>query len=197
MSAQFWMIPVLFTVVALAAVAAVLVARSWPRTPDLTAEERAELADAPMPTLQKGAWVGLTLGLVTLAAAATLITVRGGAMVYWVDDDLRLMVLGIFILGLAGTAAATNLPIARAEVGGRLDERDRAIVARAPTAQVTLAILGLAAWLVVLGQRFHDEAAVPMVYLYLMFGCVILLVMIGQSLGILLGYFAGGRHGET
>ena len=117
-------------------------------------------------------------------------------MTYWVDDDLRLLVLGIFRFGLLGSVGVTNLPLIQLRVRDQLDERDRAVLARAPTAQSTLVLLGLATWLVTLTQRFHDEGAVPVVYLYLIFGSVILLMMIGQSLGIILGYWFGARNGE-
>ena len=70
------------------------------------------------------------------------------------------------------------------------------MLARAPVAQTALIVLGLAGWMVTLAQRFHDEGAVPMVYMYLIFGSVILLMLIGQSLGILLGYWLGMRSGE-
>lgn len=192
MSVQFWMVPVLGSVVVLGVVAVFLLARSWPRTGDLTAEERREMADVPMPSMQRSALAGFVLGVAMFGVISWILSTRG-AMTYWEDDGLRLLVLGLFLVGLIGTAVVTNLPILRAGSKAGLDERDQAVIARAPTAQATLVLLALAAWMVVLGERFHDEGAVPVVYLYLIFGSAVLLMMIGQSLGILLGYWLGGK----
>ena len=194
MSAQFWMVPLLGSVVVLGVVAVFLLARSWPRTGDLTDEERREMADAPMPPMQKSALAGLVLGMAMFGAISWLVSTRG-AMTYWEDDGLRLVVLGLFLIGLIGTALVTNLPVLRARSKAGLDERDQAVIARAPTAQATLVVLSLAAWMIVLAERFHDEGAVPMVYLYLIFGTAVLVMMIGQSLGILLGYWFGAKNG--
>jgi len=59
--------------------------------------------------------------------------------------------------------------------------------------QSALVLIGLAIWTTYLTTHFRDEGAVPVVYLYLMFGSVVLLVLMGQSLGALLGYWIGGR----
>lgn len=195
MSSQSWMVPLLGITGLLAVVALVFAARVWPRKPALSPEELADLADTPMPVLQKRAWLGLAVGVGALGLASVLVATRG-AMTYWENDGFRLTVMGIFIAGLLGSALVTSLPLVGMEARGRLDERDRAVLARAPTAQMALMLLGLAGWLVSLGQMFHDEGAVPMVYLYLMFGSIVLLMMIGQSVGILLGYWAGGRSAE-
>ncbi len=41
------------------------------------------------------------------------------------------------------------------------------------------------------------RGAVPVVYLYLMFGSIILVLMISQSAGVLLGHWIGRRHGQV
>lgn len=195
MSGTGWMVPVLGSVIGLAIVAVIFVVRAWPATPHLSPEEKAEAADAPMPPLQRRAWWGLAIGTGAFALAAYLLSTRG-VMTYWEDDPFRLRVLGIFLVGLLGSVGVTNLPLIRLEALGRLDERDRAVLARAPTAQMALGLIGLATWLVALGQKFHDAGAVPMPYLYVLFGSIILLTMIGQSVGIILGYRFGARNAE-
>jgi len=192
MSAQDWLVPVFGTVVLLAAVFVVHLVRAWPRVPQLTSEEAADMADAPMPSLQKRAFWGLIIGATALVAIAVLLA-REGVAAYDQDDALRLLVLGIFLVGLLGSAGMTNLPLLRAPARESLDERDRVVLARAPTAQVALIILGLVVWMIALSEHFHDEGSVPVVYLYLIFGSIILLTMIGQSVGILLGYWIGVR----
>jgi len=193
--ARFWAAPMLGAVVVLAIFGIVLLARSWPRKPALSTEERADIADTPMPSLQKRAWWGFVIGVVTFGGLTAILVTRG-AVAYWEDDNFRLSVVAFFIIGLVAQAAVTTFPYISEEARRRLDERDRAVLGRAATAQTALIVLGLAAWLVILGQRFHDQGAVPMVYLYLIFGSVILLMMIGQSLGILLGYWIGVPDGE-
>ena len=55
--------------------------------------------------------------------------------------------------------------------------------------------MSLATWLMVLTRMFRAEGAVPVVYLYLMFGSVLLVSMFGQSLGILVGFWWAARRG--
>jgi hypothetical protein len=78
-----------------------------------------------------------------------------------------------------------------------VDEREDAIVSRASIVQPPAILITLAAWLITLTQRYHEQGAVPVVYLYLMFGSVILVLMISQSVGVLLGHRIGGRHGQS
>jgi hypothetical protein len=193
MNAAPWMGLSLIVVTALGIVGLVLIYRAWPR-PGLTPAERSEMAAAPMPPLKKRAWSGLVIGMLTLAVVWALVASRGAA-VYWSDDQFRLTVMLIFIAGLVAHALVTGLLVNRDRRAGLLDERDRSIQARAPVVQSTAVLLTLAAWTVWAGERFHDQGAVPMVYLYLLFGLVILVMMIAQSLGVLLFYWLGtGEH---
>lgn len=192
---SIWVIPLLGTVVALAVVGIVLLVRAWPRHLPLTAEEREEMASAPIPALQKRAWWSFAIGVATFGLIAVLLTDRG-AVEYWENDGFRLTVLGIFIGGLVAHVAILLRPSLRGSRKGDFDERDRAVLSRAPHAQSIAVILALAAWMIVLSERFHDQGAVPMVYLYLIFGTAVLVSLIGQSVGILLGYWTGADHGE-
>jgi hypothetical protein len=182
-------------VIVLAAVAVALLIRAWPRRPDLTAEERAEMAAAPMPALKKRALLGLAIG-VTTATITTWLVASNGAAEYWENDDLRLQVVIIFIVGLVAHAVGTALLMAKDERAGGIDERDRAILARAPVVQSTAVLLALGAWTTSFTLRFHEQGAVPMVYMYLLFGSVILVMMIAQSLGVLLFYWIGVGNAE-
>jgi hypothetical protein len=129
------------------------------------------------------------LGLVEVAALIFIFMDRGGPSVYWNDDAMRLQVAGIFIGGLVAHALMMGWASARA------DERDREVMRLAPQVQVVGLMLGLAAWHIFLGQRFHDEGAIPMVYNYLIFGSLFILFMLTWFLGVLLGYRLHRFHG--
>ena len=125
-----------------------------------------------------------------------MILVDKGAAEYWEHDDLRMLVVAIFLGGIIAHPLASYLFQLRAELSGSVDEREAAIQSRAPTIQPPAILLTLAAWLLTLVRRYHDEGAVPMVYLYLIFGSVILVMMITKSLGVLLGHWYGQRYGK-
>ena len=126
---SYWIAPMLGTMIVLGVLGLVLLIRAWPRRPDLTAEERAELAAAPTPALKKRALLGLAIG-VTTATITTWLVATNGAAEYWENDDLRLQVVITFIVGLVAHSVGTALLMAKDEMTGGIDERDRAILAR-------------------------------------------------------------------
>ena len=71
---------------------------------------------------------------------------------------------------------------------GQLDERDRAILGRAATAQAAGILITLAIWTVGLSETFHAAGAVPVFYLYLVFWSCVVVHLLGLPVGILLGY---------
>ena len=190
-----WLAPMLLSVVALGAIALYVAIRAWPAKPVLSAEEQADVADAPMAPLQKRAWLGLSIAVVTSAIVTSMVASNGAAE-YWDNDDLRLRVVFVFIGGLIAWAVIPALLLLKGGPDTALDERDRAILSRAPTIQPAAILIALAAWMITLTERFHDQGAVPVVYLYLIFGSVMLVNMITQPLGVLLGYWIGLRHGQ-
>jgi len=196
-STPSWMVPMLGGVVALGAIAVYSAYLVWVRRDRLTLEERRELAATPMPKLQKRALFSTAIGLITLGVLSAILTTYGAAE-YWDNDDLRLTVVAIFIAGLAthvGLLTAMVSPLWSEE--SELDERDRQVLATAPAVQTGLVLLTLAAWHTSLIVRFHDQGAVPTVYLYLIFGTVVLVSLIGHSAGIVVGYWMGSRFGES
>lgn len=190
-----WMVPLLGIVIALGVAGGVLLLRAWPRKPDLTPEEESDLADAPMPTLMKAAWWSLVVGVVTLGLCTFLVS-RSGAAVYWDDDDLRLTVTLIFIVGLMLQMSILMGPVAVGAQRRGLDERDKAVLARSTMVQSAFVLLTLAAWMIVLSERFREQGAVPVVYLNLIFGTVVLVLGIGQAAGVLIGYWMGVGNGQ-
>ena len=103
-SSQLWNVPALAIVIALGIVPVYLLVRLWRQRARLTAEERADIAGSPMTRLQKSAWWGLLFGMAAMVIAAALLN-RFGVDEYWNNDSFRLVVVGIFIAGLAGCAA--------------------------------------------------------------------------------------------
>ena len=89
---------------------------------------------------------------------------------------------------MIGHAIVLYVPLQGLRKRGGLDERDRRIVDRAPAFQGLLMILVLAAWVLGLGEAYHDPGAVPVVYLNLIFGSTLLMHALGMSLGIIVGY---------
>lgn len=190
----FWQISMLGLVVIFGLIAIAVLVRAMPRREPVSAEERAEMATAPMSASEKGAWLGLLIGVATLAGLATLLTARG-VVEYWENDDFRLLVLAIFIVGIVAHAVVANLFTIKSVFDKSIDERESAIVSRASIVQPPAILITFAVWMITLAERFHDEGAVPVVYLYLMFGSIILVLMISQSAGVLLGHWIGRRHG--
>mgnify|MGYP006865026473 CR=1 FL=1 len=156
----------------------------------LSPEDRAEWSRVPLTALQKWSWLGLLLGLVECGVLYAFFAAKGGAAVYWEDDAMRLQVVGIF-LGVQILQAMTMA------LGSRsADERDQRVLRLAPQVQAVGLLLGLAGWNVFLGQKFHDEGAVPMVYTYLTFGSLLIVYMTCWFAGVLLGYRLGRIHAQ-
>lgn len=190
-----WMMPLLGVVVALVVVGAFLLVRAWPRADDLTSEEKADLAATPMPVLQKAAWWSLGIGTLTLGICTYLVSTNGAA-VFYDDDDLRLTVTLIFIVGLILQLGILVGPAAMGGSTRKLDERDRAVLARSTMFQAAFVLLTLVGWTITLTERFREQGAVPTVYLNLIFGSVVLILGIGQAVGVLVGYWLGGSDAQ-
>jgi len=180
-STQPWSAAILVIVVLLAAIPIYALFRIWRGRPRLSDEERSEAAASPLTRLQRNAWLGVAVGVAALGTIAVLI---------------RLAILALFIGALVVCAILLSASAAARKKKSRFDERDRQVLAQAGTYQIGFVLISLAIWLVALGERFHAEGAVPMVYLYLMFGSIVMISFIGQAAGILLGYWFGERFGQ-
>ena len=76
-----------------------------------------------------------------------------------------------------------------------VDERDMAILNKAPLVQLWAVIILLVVWAIGLTETYWDEGAVPIMYMYLIFFSSLVVSTIAQSLGILIGYWRMERHG--
>ena len=186
---------ILVIVVLLAAVPIYALFKVWRGRPRLTEEERGDAEASPLTLLQRNAWLGVAVGVAALGTIAALINAYGVAE-YWNNDSFRLAIVGFFIGALVVCAVLLSTSAAARKSPSRFDERDRQVLSQAGNYQTGFVLLSLAIWLVTLGERFHAEGAVAMVYLYLMFGSIVMISFIGQAAGILLGYWLGERFGQ-
>jgi hypothetical protein len=130
---------------------------------------------------------GTLAGLVLIAAAVWLLVSHGPETVM-ADDALRLQFTGIVLagVGLFGVLSAYVPALMRRRA--KLDERDLAILSRAPFLQGALMLITLAAWTIGLQETFRGRPGVPVAYLHLMFWSCLAANMIAWPLGILIGY---------
>jgi len=192
-----WLISILGITLVLAGVATWQLVLAYRSRAALSPELKAELAGMPMAAIQVRAWWSLLIGVAAVAAIAALIGTTGGPARFWIDDDIRLVGTGAFILALVAHFVVLYLPLQRLRRDGGLDERDRRIVDRAPAVQSLLIVLTIVAWAIGLAERFHDAGAVPLVFLNLITGSAILAHAIGMSAGILVGYRRSAVDGQS
>ncbi len=156
----------------------------------LSPEQRAEWARTPLSPLQKFAWLGLLLGLAEGVGLILYFRHFGGAETYWEDDATRHRVVGIFLGGMVFQSILMALSCRGA------DERELRLIRAAPQFQAVGLLLGVAAWNVYLGQSFHEQGAVPMVYHYLGFGSLFILYLTTWFAGVLLASRLAPLHAE-
>ena len=141
----------------------------------------------PATDLQRVAFWGLLAGLVVVAAAAWMLITTGPEVVYD-DDTLRLRFTGIVLTGVALFAALSSWVGIVLTRRAKLDERDMAVLARAPMVQGGLMLITLAAWEIYLQETFRGTPGIPVTYLHLIFWSCLAANMIAMPIGILIGY---------
>jgi hypothetical protein len=98
-------------------------------------------------------------------------------------------VTGLVVASVLALAAPTLLAGAWARRDDdRLDERDRAILARAPASQAAAMLVLLAIWMIALTDTFRGEPGIPAVFLNLAFWSCLLVGLVASNVGILLSY---------
>lgn len=147
-----------------------------------------ELSATP---LQRIAWWSVGLGGLLTVAALVLVLVDGAEATY--ESDALRITFTLLLLAVIGVVSVTSI-WARAHMqrdDGSLDERDRAILGRAPAVQAGAMLVTLAVWTVGLTEHFHEAGAVPVFYLYLVFWSCVVVDLLGLPVGVLLGYRRG------
>lgn len=157
--------------------------RAMPEGPPLPAG-----TELPATPLQRTARWTLGVGAVLGVAAASLVVVKGAEATF-ADDTLRLTFTILLLTILVAVGVPTLWIRSQAtRRDGALDERDRAILGKAPAMQAVGMIVTLAIWTVGLSERFHDAGAVPVVYVYVVFWSCVVVDLLGLPVGVLAGY---------
>lgn len=137
---------------------------------------------------QKRAWLGLGVGVGMSLAILAVFIARGVASF---DDDLVLrgITYVVCIGGLlvyAGTMRIKRRKSGHSEV--LLDERDKEIVRKATMVQFWAVLLSLFIWAIALTEAYWDEKSVPVIFVYLIAISGLIIGIVAQALGILVGY---------
>ena len=145
-----------------------------------------------MAPLQKRAWFGLTIGILWAAVTIAVFITGGGVDEFTESQSFRIIMDALFIgwLVVYAILMAPILRFRRADKGKvSVDERDLAILNRAPVIQLWAIIISLIAWAIGLTEIYWDEGAVPVMYLYIIFFSSLVVSTLAQSLGIIIGYW--------
>ena len=138
-----------------------------------------------MAPLQRRAFYGLLIGFIWIVAIIVVFILKGGVSAFHEDQGFRLTIDGLWIGGLVAYLILFETILSKP---GHVDERDKLILDKAPRFQWLAVIFSLVAWVIALSESYHDEGQVPVVFLYLIFMSVLIVSMIGQAIGILIGY---------
>jgi hypothetical protein len=141
-----------------------------------------------MTPLQKRAWLGLGVGMGMALVISAVFIARG---VTSFDDDsvLRGITYVLCVGGLLVYAGAMR--IKRRKPGGSevlIDERDKEIVRKAAMVQLWAVLLSLFIWAIALTEAYWGEKSVPVIFVYLIAISGLIVSIIAQAMGILIGY---------
>ena len=151
----------------------------------LPGQDSAELGSLPPTPLQKRAWLGAAVGVVVTVLLFVVVAVAGPEA-YATDPRVRFTVYGLMALGAIPFVWLTLA--ARSSASEKADERDLAILERAPMVQAPAILVVLAAWTVILTEGYWHAGRVPIVFLTLILWSCLFVAMAALPLGMLLGY---------
>jgi hypothetical protein len=141
-----------------------------------------------MASLQKRAWLGLGIGTV-LSTAILAVLIIEGVTAFYDDNVMRWLVTGL-IVGILAAWAIILAPVF-SSVGRKkalYDERDKVIVRRASQVQLWGIIGSIVIWAIALTEVYWEEGEIPIVFPYLIFWSIMVVNMLAQAAGILIGY---------
>lgn len=145
-----------------------------------------------MAPLQRRALYSLIVGLaLSIAFAAVLIT-AGDVTAFEDNFGLRLVMYAAMVGVPLAYLILVSLTLRRPS---QVDERDLLILGRSSHIQWLAVIFSLAAWTVTLTEVYRESGKVPAAFLNLIFVSVLIISILAQSAGILLGYWSMNRNG--
>jgi hypothetical protein len=145
-----------------------------------------------MAPLQKKALYSLVIGLVLAIALVLILVIQGDITSFENNQNLRLIIYAVLIGVPLAYLLLVNSTLRKP---GQVDERDRLIILRSSRAQWLAVIFSLAAWTITLTEVYRDQGQVPIAFLNLIFVSILIIGVLAQSLGILLGYWSMNRDG--
>jgi hypothetical protein len=145
-----------------------------------------------MAPLQKRALYGVAFGVVWAIAIVVVFILKGGIGIFDEDVQFRSIIYGLWIGGLVAYLILFETLFRKP---GKVDERDKLILAWAPAIQWRAVIFTMVAWVIVLSESYHEEGQIPVIFLFIMFMSILIVSMIAQCLGILIGYWRMERNG--
>jgi len=145
-----------------------------------------------MAPLQKRALYSLVIGVVFAIALIMVLLLENDVTAFNRDETLRWItytaLIGVPLTYLILIDLTLRKPT-------QLDERDRLIVLRSGRVQWLAVIFSLAAWMITLTEIYQAQRQVPVVFLTLIFISTLIISILAQSFGILLGYWRMNRNG--
>ena len=145
-----------------------------------------------MAPLQKRALLSLIIGLVFAIALIVVFLLEGDVTTFNRDETLRWITYAALIGVPLTYLILIDLTLRKPT---QLDERDRLVILRSSRVQWLAIIFSLAAWMIALTEIYQQQRQLPVVFLTLIFISTLIISILAQSLGILLGYWRMERNG--
>jgi L-asparagine transporter-like permease len=151
-----------------------------------------------MAPLQKRAWYGLIIGILWAAVTLVVFITGGGVDEFTKNQSFRILMDALFIgwLIVYMIILRSTLALRKPRKGKvSVDERDMAILNRAPLIQLWTVIISLVVWAISLTEIYWNQGAIPIMYMYIIFFSSLVVSTLAQSAGILIGYWRASRYG--
>jgi hypothetical protein len=145
-----------------------------------------------MAPLQKRALLSFFIGLCFTIALIIIFLLQGDVNAFDNNATLRYITYAVLIGVPLTHLILIDLSLRKPT---ELDERDRLIILKSGKIQWLAVIFSLAAWMIVLTEIYKDERQVPVVFITLIMISTLIISVLAQSLGILIGYWRMNRYG--
>jgi hypothetical protein len=145
-----------------------------------------------MAPLQKRALYGLVFGILWAIAIVVVFIVKGGVSTFDEDTQFRAIMDGLWIGGLVAYLVLFETILHKP---GMIDERDKSIITWSTRVQWLAVIFTMVVWVIALSEVYHEEGQIPVIFLFLIFASILIVSMIAQCLGILIGYWRMHQNG--